>query len=209
MKPKTKKENLRLFNPISVNNLAIEFNQRSEINFFRRKRSRKTFKIDVGEICKRLDRQFFRYSRDVEYDLMVSAIKRFNTFYSRDIWVRRETEILDKLNLFQFKFKTEDNKPFWNNSLFIRISNNLRRQIDRPIRKPKQFKLFRLAKNLSKPIRLEKRKSDAWGYSISRITNGLNRRANDFEIGMVIYGKFHQKRFCFLNSGYPFDKLYC
>ncbi|WP_411822403.1 hypothetical protein [Leptospira sp. 'Mane'] len=63
-----------------------------------------SFKSKVALIRDRLNSQYFKQARKIEDDAIANKVKVFNTVWNSNPWVRKETEILDKLNKAEFNF---------------------------------------------------------------------------------------------------------
>ncbi|WP_135354818.1 hypothetical protein [Leptospira kobayashii] len=94
-----------------------------------------SFKSKVALIRDRLNSQYFKQSRKIEDDAIANKVKVFNTVWNSDPWVRKETQILDKLNKAEFNFDVRRiSGVFFSHSYFKRIQermNNYKVQVKR------------------------------------------------------------------------------
>lgn len=91
------------FNSVTVKRICDNFSKRINVRLLRgNNKSVTSMKLKSQMVTERLNNMVIRSHRDISNDFLNSQIKKFNTYYCSDPWVKTELLIVDKLNLNQF-----------------------------------------------------------------------------------------------------------
>ncbi|GBF44550.1 hypothetical protein LPTSP2_38530 [Leptospira ellinghausenii] len=125
-------------------------------------------------VTERLNNLVIRSHRDISNDFLNSQIKKFNTYYLSDPWVKTELLILDKLNLNQFYIDPRKVKEDISFSRFKKIQERMNHYKETSKNDRTWKKVFRNFRIKFNKLGVEEAISSAMYYRLADLVQDLN-----------------------------------